>query len=363
MFPPSEETTTNHAPHNGLENHNDPFVDREPNGQTQVAAHRYSSHLSDDNSTYTTSPTQAKRTIEAHLQETERRLHDTQKLGTSLLQQQSELTERLKELDEHPEQPEISGELRTRLFQLEKEHDDVGREIARALLPKSRNVSAEEKPSTEASIYSSQATASPTKITAPNRRQRNQPANRAGDLQFAADISTSLLAQVRQLQAAIAERDEIIKSTHADHSRAEQETIGLTQRLRTLDENEQRYKDENWNLETQNHELLAAAREASSREKKLSTSMAAILSEKNRLQSEFEEIRLAHGKLTDEHTTAKKAHDTEIHTLKRTVDQGDSEKISLQSKVDELTAQNQELAQAVNARFRGRNSNPDPVKR
>ena len=343
----------NNGSTNGVEDHNDPFIDHQSSDPPPLAAHRYSSHLNSDETSYTSSPTQAKRTIEAHLQETERRLHETQRLGTSLLQQQTELTEKLKELEQHQDEPEISRELRTRLAQLEKEHDDVGREIARALLPKSRTVSAEEKPTTEASIYSSQASASPTKITAPNRRQRNQTSSRAGDLQFAADISTSLLAQVRSLQSAVADRDEIIKNTHADHSRAEQETVGLTQRLRVLDENEQRYKDENWNLETQNHQLLAAAGEAAEREKKLSASMAAALADRSRLQNEIDEIKLAHGKLTDEHTAAKKAHDTEVHTLKRTVDQGDSEKTSLQSKVDELTSQNQELAQAISARFRG----------
>ena len=51
----------------------------------------------------------------------------------------------------------------------------------------------------------------------------------------------------------------------------------------------------------------------------------------------------------------------EIHTLKRTVDLADDEKISLRSKIDELTAQNQELAQAVNARFRGQQDHVDHV--
>lgn len=341
----------NNGDHGSPADHSDPFLDQ----------HRYSSLRDTDDSSYAHSPAQAKRTLEAHLQETERRLQETQKLGTSLLQQQSELTDKLKDLEQQQDEPEVSGELRTKLAQLEREYDDVGREIARALLPKSRTVSAEEKPVAEASIYSSQATASPTKITAPSRRQRNQPSNRAGDLQFAADISTSLLATVRQLQAAVAERDDIIKNAQIENSRAEQESASLTQRLRTLDENEQRYKDENWNLETQNHQLLAAAREAAEKEKRLNASVAASLADKTRLQTEFDEIRLAHGKLTDEHAATRKAHDSELHTLKRTVDLGDSEKVSLQTKVDELTAQNQELAQAINSRLRGRQVPTDPV--
>lgn len=349
------EDSFNDGLHASVQDLSDPFLD---NTQSRLSshAHRYSSLIDPESITLgtSTSPSQVKRSIIAHLAETERRLHDTQKLGQSLLQQQSDLNEKLREVEEQQEDAEITPELRQRLADLEKEHNDVGKEIARALLgPKSRAVSGEEKPQAEPSTLSSQATASPTKVTAPNRRQRNQPSNRAGDLQFAADISTSLLAQVRQLQSAVAERDELLKQANSDRDRLEHETQVLTQRLRALDESEQKYKDENWNLETQTHELLAASREAADREKRLNASLAAAVAEKSRLQSEMDEIRLAHEKLTDEHAAARKAHDSELHTLRRTIDAGDSERALMQSKIDELNGQNHELARAVAARLRG----------
>ena len=339
----------------------DPFTDRSTSSFPRP--HRYSSFLDSDSHDiqYSSSPGHARRILEGHMQENERRLQQTQKLGTSLLHQQSGLSEKLKELDQKQEQGEVPTELRETLAQLEREHEDVGKEVARALMPKSRAVSAEENPTIESSVYSSQATGSPSKIIAPSRRHRNQPSNRAGDLQFAADISTSLLAQVRQLQAAVAERDEMLKNAHAEHSKYEQDHSGLTQRLRNLDENEQRYKDENWNLETQNHELSTAARGAAEREKRLNATLAAALAEKSRVQNESDEMTQAHGKLTEEHVAARKAHDTEIHALKRSMDQGDTEKVSLQSKIDELTSQNQELAQAITARFRGHEANIEPI--
>ncbi|EXJ83899.1 hypothetical protein A1O1_07528 [Capronia coronata CBS 617.96] len=348
------EGTLNNSLHASMNDLSDPFVDDfQPRHSSH--AHRYSSLVDPDSITLgaSTSPSQAKRSIIAHLAETERRLHDAQKLGESLLLQQSQLTEKLREVEEQQGDAEISPELRQRLADLEREHDDVGKEIARALLgPKSRAVSGEEKPGPEQSTFSSQATASPTKVTAPSRRQRNQPSNRAGDLQFAADISTSLLAQVRQLQGAVAERDELLKHANAERDQLEQDRLVFIQRLRALDESEQKYKDENWNLETQTHELLSAAREAADREKRLSAALAAAVAEKNRLQSEMDEIRLAHEQLTDEHATAKKAHDSELHTLKRTIEMGDGERALLQSKIEELTAQNHELARAVAARLR-----------
>jgi hypothetical protein len=341
----------------------DPFIDH-TSSEHASHAHRYSALVDPEAITLgaSTSPSQVKRSLEAHITETERRLHDTQKLGQSLLQQQADLQEKLREVDQQQGDAEISPELRRRLADLEREHNDVGKEIARALLgPKSRAVSGEEKPGAEPSTLSSQATASPTKVTAPSRRQRNQPSNRAGDLQFAADISTSLLAQVRQLQSAVAERDDLLKQANADRDRLERESLVFTQRLRAHDENEQKYKDENWNLETQSHELLAAAREATEREKKLRASLAVALAEKTRSQTEMDELRLQHEKLSEDHATAKKAHDTELHTLKRTIDVGESERGSMQGKLDELTAQNQELAHAVAARLRSHNPDAENV--
>ncbi len=332
----------------------DPFMDDGPSRHS-LHGHRYSSLVDPESIALgaSMSPSHVKRSLVAHLAETERRLHDTQKLGESLLTQQSELNDKLREVEEQQGEAEITPELRRRLADLEKEHNDVGKEIARALLgPKSRAVSGEDKPGLEPSIYSSQATASPSKVMAPSRRQRNQQSNRGDDLQLAADISTSLLAQVRQLQMAVAERDELLKETKSERDRLEKDSAIHTQRLRALDESEQKYKDENWNLETQTHELLAAAREAADREKRLNTTLGATSTEKSRLQTEMDEVRVAHEKLFADHSAAKKAHDSELHTLKRTIDLGDGDRLSLQHKIEELTAQNQELARAVAARLR-----------
>ncbi len=77
---------------------------------------------------------------------------------------------------------------------------------------------------------------SPSKLGAPSRRQRNQPANRVHDIEFVTEISTSLLAQVRQLQGVLAERDDTLRTLSLDKSRLEADAQGLTQRLRSLDE-------------------------------------------------------------------------------------------------------------------------------
>lgn len=186
----------------------------------------------------------------------------------------------------------------------------------------------------------------------PSRRQRNQAPSRVHDIEFATEISTSLLAQVRQLQSLLADRDEALKNLNLEKNRLELEAEGFNQRLQTLDESEQRYKDENWSLETQTHELMASLKESADREKKLTSQLNALAAEKNDSQRQLDELKQSNGQLQDEHSAAQKAHDSELHILRRNITTGESEKFILQRKIEEITAQNQELAKAVAAGFR-----------
>ncbi|KAK0648989.1 hypothetical protein B0T16DRAFT_409230 [Cercophora newfieldiana] len=86
-------------------------------------------------------------------------------------------------------------------------------------------------------------------------------ASRMHDLEFAAEIGTSLISQVRNLQALLAEREAELQYSKDESSRLEIQLEHLHQRLRVLDESETRYKDENWNLETQIHEMQQALRD------------------------------------------------------------------------------------------------------
>lgn len=339
----------------GLQQDEDDFSsDNEVNSANLAHHHRFSRHVEPFDLSNATSPSQLKRTIEAHLQETDRRLLDTQHLGESLLKQRDDLTSRLEQVEQFQDEATIPPDLRRRLADIEKEHADVGREVAKALLgPKQDDLQ-----QAESGVFTSQATGSPTKVSAPSRRHRNQPSTRAGDLQFAADISTSLLAQVRHLQSAVTERDEALRRTQAERESLENDLLAYNQKIRALDESEQRFKDENWNLETQKHELLNSVKDAGDREKRLNAGLNAAVSEKSRLQSELDDLKSAHTKLAEEHVATRKAHDTELHGLKRSVDAADTDRQTLQEKVNELISQNQELARAAATRSRSRQISP-----
>lgn len=371
----------------GHEDVPDPFVTSETPGQHRFAAF--------DSETFAfgpgASPASAKRALEAHLADTERRMTEAGKLGTALVQQRQELAERLKEVEQLEAEDELSPDLKQKLTVIEKDFNEVARESARAFLPKSRIPSNEIQNSTilpftpskdgvrvsclppsmdldQANVclqrsmspskfekFESMATGSPSKFSVPNRKARNQPANRVHDIEFAAEISTSLITQVRNLQALLQEREGELKNVKSEKSGLEQEVQSFQMRMRTLDESESRYKDENWSLETQIQELIAGQKEAADREYKLSQSLKALQADKIATQRELDEIKTAHTKLAEEHAAAVKHHDIELGTAKRNAIMAEGERSALQRKVEELTSQNQELAKAISAE-RGRTS-------
>ncbi|KAG6367229.1 hypothetical protein INS49_001414 [Diaporthe citri] len=332
-------------------------------------------HAGFDSHTFALGPgasaTSAKHALEAHLADTDRRMEEAGKLGTALVQQRKELEDRLKEVEQLEAEEELSPDLKKKLTSIEKDFNEVARESARAFLPKQRLPSNEvavgtpftpDKSGVRRSAspskfdkFESLATGSPSKFSVPNRKLRNQPANRIHDIEFAAEISTSLITQVRNLQALLQERDEELKDAKSDKSGLQREVEGFQQRMRDLDESEMRYKDENWNLETQIQELMAAQKDASDREKKLTNSLNLLQADKNSTQRELDEIKTAHSKLADEHAAAVKHHDIELGMAKRNAVIAEGERAEMQRKIDELTSQNQELAKAISME-RGRTS-------
>lgn len=187
-----------------------------------------------------------------------------------------------------------------------------------------------------------------------------------GNIEFAVEINTSLIAQVRQLQAVVSERDEALKAANLERSRLESQAEGFSQRIKSMDESEQRYKDENWNLETQTHEMIAAAKEATGKEQKLQQILAATTAEKSAADRELDELKQNHGRLIEDITVVRKNHDVELAALRKNVNQGETEVTTLKRKVEELNTQNQELAKAITARFRdleaeaGKDPDPEP---
>lgn len=88
-------------------------------------------------------PRQAKRALEAHLAETDRRLDEAGKIGTALVSQRKALAEQLQEIEKLQAEEELAPELRKKLVDIEKDYNDLARESARVFLPKQRVASSD----------------------------------------------------------------------------------------------------------------------------------------------------------------------------------------------------------------------------
>lgn len=115
----------------------DPFVSSSGGGVANESP-RYSLFDTQLYSLDAASPAQAKRALEAHLAETEGRLEEASRLGAALVEQQRELSDKLKEVERQQDESELGPELRRKLADLEKEYNDIGRETWRAFLAPKR---------------------------------------------------------------------------------------------------------------------------------------------------------------------------------------------------------------------------------
>ena len=131
----------------------DPFTSDPVEAQRPHQQHRYSSFDTQFFSLNhpSSSPSQAKRALEAHLAETDRRLQEASKLGTTLVQQRRDISDRLAEVQSQQGEREISPELRRKLIEVEREYIEVGRESARAFLAPKNRLANNDEPS-DASI-------------------------------------------------------------------------------------------------------------------------------------------------------------------------------------------------------------------
>lgn len=158
---------------------------------------------------------------------------------------------------------------------------------------------------------------------------------------------------MRNLQGLLAEREEELRDIKVERSRLELDTESLQQRMKTLDESENRYKDENWNLETQMREMTALQKDTADSLKKLQQSFNVLQAEKNTTQRELEEVKDSLSKQEEKHAVTIKNLEIELGTSRRSAAILETERSTMQRKVEDLMSQNQELAKAFSTQ-RGR---------
>lgn len=151
----------------------------------------------------------------------------------------------------------------------------------------------------------------------------------------------------------LSEREEALRVIQIEKARLEQQAEHLENRVRSFDESEQKYKEENWNLELLNQDLLAQAREQQEIEDRLHAEIQRLCHEKEDIIKELDEWKHQNEKLFEDLEAEHKHHEVEFATMRRNLATNENERISLEKKVEDLK---QELEDSHNQSSRLRAS-------
>ncbi|TFY60678.1 hypothetical protein EVJ58_g4992 [Rhodofomes roseus] len=203
--------------------------------------------------------------MRSHLQnlldDKEKQLQNAGTLGQQLLAQRMELEERIRHLQEmemdagsDDEDAEMSVRERYRDLADTVKHWDTENEQLSFLFNGSKaapqlDLSRE----VERVDRSSKAAAGPS--AAQSSRRAKNAAHRADDVEFAFEIGSGLLTEVRRLQSLLGERDKAIQDMKEEKDDLDKTVESLRTALRQQEQSADRFKEENWNLEVTLQEL------------------------------------------------------------------------------------------------------------
>ncbi|KAJ7796352.1 coiled-coil protein [Mycena olivaceomarginata] len=195
--------------------------------------------------------------LQSLLDAKERQLQQAGALGQRVLAQQMELEERIRQLQEidadSPDDDPVDEDARERYRELAEtlmawnsENADLSSGFGARRPPSPPPASSLSPP--EQSTSARTPVASTSTAVGQSRRARNA-AHRADDVEFAFEIGSGLLTEVRRLQALLAERDKAIQDNKEEKDDLDKTVDALRAALRQQEASADKYKEENWNLE------------------------------------------------------------------------------------------------------------------
>ncbi|KAF7316271.1 PH domain-containing protein [Mycena indigotica] len=279
----------------------------------------------------------------------EKQLQQAGTLGQRVLAQQMELEERIRQLQEldgdklDDEQIDEEGRERYReLAETLRGWDQENAELSSGFGAR-RPPSPPPQPLAQLAADASRAnvkTPGPaaSSAAAQSRRAKNA-AHRADDVEFAFEIGSGLLTEVRRLQSLLGERDKAIQDMKEEKDDLEKTLEGMRTALRQQEASADKYKEENWNLEVTLQELrsqlsVVTSAEAASALKadRLAAQLAASLQASETAKHEAE-------RLTGVLDEMKAKHEADVATHRKTAAGLVRDKSDLQSTVDKLKSE------------------------
>ncbi|KAF9078702.1 hypothetical protein BDP27DRAFT_1310037 [Rhodocollybia butyracea] len=252
--------------------------------------------------------------LQSLLDAKEKQLQQAGTLGQRVLAQQMELEERIRQLQELDADKTDDEELD---FEAKEKYKELADSLVVWDVENAQLSSAFGKSSPSPSMPVTQlpreeperSKASASSSAAQSRRAKNA-AHRADDVEFAFEIGSGLLNEVRRLQSLLGERDKAIQDMKEEKDDLEASVESLRKALKQQEQNADKYKEENWNLEVSLQDLrtqLSNAQSTSSRldseQKRLTKLLASTRDSSEQYKNENSQLQGALDELTNKHET------------------------------------------------------------
>ncbi|KAG2184144.1 hypothetical protein INT44_009159 [Umbelopsis vinacea] len=252
-------------------------------------------------------------------------------ISRNVLQRQiNQIKERLHDLEQMDDLGELDKEDRIKLESLERELSAV-KSVQGTPLPTPRFFGNNSTSLLPSAINSSTPTKRRSKV--PGGSKRNT------DIEFATEIGQGLLIEVRKLQAALQNKEEIIKQLHIVKSDDERTTEMLMKHLKQKEESEERYKEQNWGLEVTNEELQTSLAESNQFVNKSKIENARLTKQLRLMSEQNDSLKTQVEKSAVASESTKLRHEQDIQALKRTIANLQRENMTFKEKVQTLDSE------------------------
>ncbi|CAO3620777.1 unnamed protein product [Cunninghamella blakesleeana] len=153
----------------------------------------------------------------------------------------------------------------------------------------------------------------------PTKRRSKVPNNdrRNTDIEFATEIGQGLLVEVRKMQALLQEKEEQLRALEIQKADLERSAEAKAKQLRQREENEEKLKEETWNLELNKQELTYTINELQQNLHKANSEQTKLSKQVNDLKAEVDQLRDKEDKLTTLLETSKQRHEVDMSSLRR----------------------------------------------
>ncbi|KAI9463019.1 hypothetical protein F5148DRAFT_1313626 [Russula earlei] len=178
----------------------------------------------------------------------------------------------------------------------------------------------------------------PGTSAAQSRRAKNA-AHRADDVEFAFEIGSGLLTEVRRLQSLLAERDKVLQDMKEEKDDLEKTLESLRSALKSQEQSTDKYKEENWNLEVTLQELRIQFSDSQSTVQRLESEHKRLTRQLNKAREATDQHKNEAERLKGGLEDLKANHETTIAQARKQAASLQRDKSDLQQSLDTLKAE------------------------